>query len=136
MSRRKKRARVINKTYKIREQNYFVFSDYDLPKGFISKSQRKERSDVLFRLGFSDYKSYLKSDLWKDVRKKVMERDQYRCKFCNKKATHVHHEHYNLDTMSGKNLRHLHSVCKDCHENGHNPWDGAVKPRKKDFYQF
>jgi hypothetical protein len=136
MGRRKKKTKVIHKTYKIREQNYFVFSDLDLPHSLITKSQREERHDALFRLGFSDYKSYLQSDLWQDIRKKVMERDNRRCKFCNKKATHVHHEHYNFDTMSGKNLRYLHSVCKDCHENGHSPWDGAVKPCKKDFWQF
>ena len=63
------------------------------------------------------YREYLKSDVWKKKREKVLKRDKYRCVHCGNKATEVHHKVY---TIWGKEkLKHLESICHTCHMNLH-----------------
>ena len=63
------------------------------------------------------YAEYLKSDVWIKKRIKALKRDKFKCVHCGKRATQVHHKVY---TIWGKEkLKHLESVCGDCHKTIH-----------------
>ena len=95
----------------------------------LDKFQKRERQVSLNRLGYFNYRDYLKSDLWKNIRHRVKLKYDYKCcmKHCDKRAYAVHHVSYDYATMSGKNLMHLKPLCKDCHELGHSE-DRAEHP--------
>lgn len=95
----------------------------------LNKLQRRERLDSLNKLRFLNYYDYLNSELWKKIRKNVLKRDNHLCKFCNKKATQVHHTSYDYNTMKGDDLNHLYSCCGFCHKKGHRKKE-ASKPSK------
>ena len=80
------------------------------------KPKKKNPAIVALFAGFGSYQEYLKSDLWKSIRARVLERDNYKCRLCGKHATQVHHRHYGIRTMKGKTLTHLMSVCGGCHQ--------------------
>ncbi|MGY5851469.1 HNH endonuclease [Salegentibacter sp. F14] len=64
------------------------------------------------------YREYLKSDKWQEIRKLVLERDDYKCRKCNiKPATAVHHLTYN--NVGNEKLSELISICDECHEEIH-----------------
>lgn len=65
---------------------------------------------------YMKYKDYLRSTLWRKIRSRVMQRDDYRCRSCGKRATQVHHMKYDQATMAGRELRWLLSLCGPCHE--------------------
>jgi len=75
--------------------------------------------DSLSRLGFHFYGDYLKSDLWKTIRSQVLQRDGHKCVRCQKAANQVHHEAYDIQTLSGKCLQRLKSSCGKCHRQTH-----------------
>ncbi len=61
------------------------------------------------------YDNYLKSDEWKEKRKRILERDNYICQCCLiNKATEVHHLSYHID--HDEPAFDLISVCRLCHE--------------------
>lgn len=93
----------------------------------ISKLEKQELKDSLRELRFYDYEDYLKSQVWQKICKEVLENNSWQCKYCEKKTSRVYHESYDLDTMSGRNLRYLIPVCWSCHKAG-NKKGGAVKP--------
>lgn len=65
-----------------------------------------------------DYKAYLKSDYWKDIREKVHERDGYRCRICNlPNDICVHHRTYKF--VGNENMGELITLCKSCHNRYH-----------------
>lgn len=66
-------------------------------------------------LGFLSYELYLQSDLWRSIRRRVLERDQQKCCLCDEKAKQVHHKRYDLATLKGNDLSQLFSLCRDCH---------------------
>ena len=72
----------------------------------------RERNDSLSRLRFATYRDYLKSDLWRSIRDKLLPAT---CECCSEPATVVHHTSYALDVMKGENKIHLHPVCNSCH---------------------
>jgi hypothetical protein len=69
----------------------------------------------LSSLGFSSYREYLKSDLWKTIRKRVVRRDGGKCRVCEAKAQCVHHVRYKKSTLIGNGDKWLVSLCHDCH---------------------
>jgi hypothetical protein len=73
-----------------------------------------ERNAALAKLGFSSYKVYLLSSIWKDIRKRVLLQNT-RCRACGKKATQVHHNRYSVADLNGKRLDNLIPVCGGCH---------------------
>lgn len=75
----------------------------------------RARQAVLAILGFSSYDSYLQSPLWTTIRSCVLRRDKHICCGCGEKATQVHHSLYDMETLSGRDLTHLHSICRECH---------------------
>ena len=73
-----------------------------------------ERAAVLRALGFYSYEAYLKSDLWQEIRHKILA-PAARCCGCNRKPTQVHHARYSMNVMMGKDVKYLVPVCGTCH---------------------
>jgi hypothetical protein len=74
------------------------------------------RDAVLKRIGFNSYAEYLKSDLWKSIRRQVIKQSPD-CFRCGKNAEHVHHRSYSFDVMIGRKNNELVSTCSICHRN-------------------
>ena len=76
-----------------------------------------ERQHVIQQLGFSNYKEYLQSDLWKIIRKHILARDAYHCRArrCNNRTNEVHHFTYDSATLIGRSPYTLVSLCRECH---------------------
>jgi 5-methylcytosine-specific restriction endonuclease McrA len=73
---------------------------------------RKRRRDY--------YHDYLQSDAWQRKRYVVLRRDNWRCVYCGKRATEVHHKRYAKYNIGKEPIKWLVSVCKDCHDTLHN----------------
>lgn len=72
--------------------------------------------ETLGRLGFSTYREYLQSDLWKRIRARVMSREGGKCRVCGVKATQVHHKDYGDEVMAGEDLKRLVPLCGKHHD--------------------
>ena len=65
---------------------------------------------------WEDYSKYLDSEEWKDIREKVLERDNYTCQGClDAAAEQVHHKTYDHYKKGFEIMFDLTSVCKKCH---------------------
>ena len=62
---------------------------------------------------------YLKSDEWKRKRYVVLKRDSWKCVYCGKPATQVHHKLYAKRNIGKEPIKWLVSVCDDCHKSRH-----------------
>lgn len=63
---------------------------------------------------FIDYKKYLRSDYWDEIKNQVLERDDNRCRLCNSKENlQVHHRTYKH--LENEKLEELITLCKKCH---------------------
>jgi len=91
----------------------------------------KERDDILEELGYDDYKHYLKSDLWSEIRDRVLKESGYECICCgNQKldetlVMQIHHMVYSKKNLSGESLYGLVAICRSCHVKA------EFKPRTK-----
>lgn len=97
--RRKKRKRKTKRERRIRAQ---------------CRSQYGRRAAALQKLGYSSYKDYLSSSLWKEIRDDFLN-GHPECFVCGKKATQVHHTFYRLDVLAGETDFGLKPVCRPCH---------------------
>ena len=92
------------------------FFDTELEETFYNnqmEARRKEYANKREEL-LVEYSEYLKSDKWKEKRKRVLKRDNYICKACERnKATQVHHISYQF--IYDEPLFDLVSVCIPCH---------------------
>lgn len=79
------------------------------------KNPYLRRNKTLIKIGFSSYKEYLNSDLWKSIRIKVLKLSNFKCKSCKNKANQVHHLSYHKDVLLGLKLESLVSLCEKCH---------------------
>lgn len=61
--------------------------------------------------GASQYKNH---SILKKIRLEALERDEHKCKFCNKKATEIHHKD---GTKENHDINNLISMCHKCHIN-------------------
>lgn len=87
-----------------------------LPREFSSEAaDYAARNKILRDMGFGNYKVYLESELWKQIRRAVLKRDQSTCFKCGKQAWMVHHVHYGRKVLEGKDLEAMLSVCGPCH---------------------
>jgi|GEM_PF-5208846 len=79
------------------------------------------RKRNLWKMGFVDYQTYLKSPLWYAIRAKVMARAEGKCEFetCGAPAQVVHHLDYELETLQGDRLMRLIACCAACHDKCH-----------------
>ena len=74
-----------------------------------------ERNCILAELGYKDYRAYLRSQLWKDIRARKLAQDQS-CYGCGREQfLQVHHSEYSLQNLTGTTLDGLWSVCARCH---------------------
>lgn len=66
----------------------------------------------------SKYNLYLESDKWKQMRRKILERDGYKCRICGANYNlHVHHLTYKR--LYNENEEDLITVCESCHKAYH-----------------
>ncbi len=90
----------------------------------------KTRNESLAALGFTSYRAYLKSPLWRSIksRRRKLKGGKI-CVFCGAKATQFHHDNYDAKTMAGGNLRALIPCCRRCHSEGSRSDEGwALSP--------
>lgn len=73
------------------------------------------RDANLRALGFSSYQAYLASEMWAEIRGKVLERDGEKCRLCGKPAGQVHHTSYAREVLAGRDLHRLAAICGGCH---------------------
>lgn len=88
-------------------------------KRFISRLESRELRDNLRALGYGSYAEYQRSSLWAYIRGRVIERDGGRCVKCDRTSRAVHHDSYDMATLKGDSLVHLHCVCGSCHKQCH-----------------
>lgn len=81
-------------------------------KKLVFDVKRKRRRDYYRNV-------YLKSDAWKRKRYVVLKRDNWKCVYCGKRATQVHHKRYAKKNIGKEPIKWLVSVCKYCHEKSH-----------------
>lgn len=72
------------------------------------------REQTLKEMGYSSYAEYLASDLWKSIRKQVLDNAK-KCVLCKGKPTEVHHKNYHRPTLEGKTIDSLVPLCRFCH---------------------
>lgn len=80
----------------------------------------RRRDKLIKKLGFKDYKEYLKSDIWKRIRTEVLTKRKFKCFYCKEKATEVHHLRYTRPVLMGEGnyyLGGLVALCRNCHQN-------------------
>lgn len=76
-----------------------------------------ERAANLRSIGFSSYREYLKSSLWRRVRKQVFAAQGTTCQGCHvDDCNTVHHIDYDIPTLLGKRLDKLMVICGRCHK--------------------
>lgn len=84
----------------------------------IRSALERERRDYLSKTAQKEHVAYIDSDEWKQMRKKVLKRDNYLCQGClTAKATEVHHMTY--QHWKEEFAWELYSVCRACHERYH-----------------
>jgi hypothetical protein len=88
----------------------------------------RERADALAVLGFESYDSYLRSALWKAIRRQALAKGARCCRCLRTSRTfgpsatlQVHHTIYNLKTLSGADTQGLVVVCQKCHAKAERP---------------
>lgn len=76
------------------------------------------RKHYMSEEGKRKHDTYLKSDKWKRLRAKILERDRFLCQGClTERATEVHH--YSYDNLGDEFAWQLVSICRKCHERYH-----------------
>lgn len=75
-----------------------------------------------------EYREYLKSPLWRQIKRRVLRRDGWTCQYCGGSATVVHHRSYAVPVLEGRDDGLLTSLCKGCHEVLHFDEAGVERP--------
>lgn len=87
---------------------------------------KTEKEKIIYR----KYQKYIKSKPFKELKEKILERDNYKCQFCgrtleeiadNKKITlQAHHNSYeNLGKCNGEEMNDIITLCSVCHNACH-----------------
>ena len=90
------------------------------PRARLTRAARivyADRKAFLAEIGFTSYRSYLASPLWKGIRDAVLAERPF-CEFCGKRATQVHHSSYWPAVLRGEAPKALHPACASCHKAG------------------
>lgn len=91
-------------------------------------SKKKLGSKRVIEGTVGSYNDYLKSDLWKDIKKKVYADRGRSCEACaSTKRLEVHHSNYSNTVMRGDELDKLFIVCDKCHDHIHDIEKGRGK---------
>ena len=80
------------------------------------RAQYRWRDRRLREAGFSSYRGYLASVVWRKIRARVMVDGPQCWALCGRKATQVHHTDYFVATLAGDDLSKLLPVCGACHQ--------------------
>lgn len=75
----------------------------------------RARDYILSLLGFSNYREYLSSPLWSEIRLKALNAAGWKCESCGEPANQVHHLIYHKAVLIGKNMSALKALCRGCH---------------------
>ena len=62
-----------------------------------------------------NHRNYIASKKWKDIRARVLTRDEFKCQMCLGHADQVHHKSYDKDVLDGKRDDQLVAICQSCH---------------------
>ena len=82
----------------------------------------------------ADYKSYLKSPGWKEIRREKVEESGGRCEICgSNKRLQVHHKDYSHLGRESEAMWTLQVLCQVCHEVRHDP---EAKRRFNNYADF
>jgi 5-methylcytosine-specific restriction endonuclease McrA len=81
----------------------------------VPMTNRRDRDKIIKSLGHADYKDYLQSERWLNIRERVLARDKIKCRSCGAMGMQAHHISYDEDTMLGKNIDKIVCLCRDCH---------------------
>lgn len=73
---------------------------------------------------YEEYQAYIKSDEWQEIRKIVLERDNYHCMCCGRSLQEnavlaIHHNSYQHLFDERNHLDDLVTLCKVCHASVH-----------------
>lgn len=98
-------------------------ADTESSKKLVDKPKKKQKSEEEIE-AYKKYQKHLKSDYFKAVKEKCLERDKYHCMFCGRTKEegailNVHHNNYGY---LGSELEHMDCVitlCQSCHRHGH-----------------
>ena len=86
--------------------------------------KRAEQESELERLKTMPYLDYLKSDHWKSLRSKMLNRASFSCQLCNSKGRlNVHHRTY--ERRGCEEYSDLIVLCEHCHSKFHDKLEGA-----------
>lgn len=119
--------RVNHRAFVCRECRHIERPDYvseshacpDCGKDMSFVKSTSEGRVVFGFMGLDSYDEYLKTDLWKGIRKKVLVRDGRSCRCCGAKALTAHHTSYDFEVLMGRRNDDLVSICRPCHEQVH-----------------
>ncbi len=77
-----------------------------------------ERNETLKEMGFTSYNAYLESDLWREIKRKMLSKTiAVRCRIClRRNAKTLHHSSYERSVLLGENLTPLVPICHGCHK--------------------
>lgn len=67
-----------------------------------------------------EYRQYLETEQWAQLRHQALERDGYRCRICYDDASEVHHRYY-PEEFGMEMVDALTSLCRFCHQRYHRP---------------
>lgn len=96
----------------------------------ILRDEREENWEEQYEDLCKDYREYLKSDKWKKLRTKILERDKYVCWGCDGVATEVHHLDYDCLGIDNEE-KHCVSLCRVCHMERHGIVNRSAQKVKK-----
>lgn len=91
------------------------------PKPPLSPIKKNKKIPLKVKSGSpkENYKNFLNSQYWKDVRELILMRDNYICTCGSNKRLQVHHKTYKNHRKEHENLQDLITLCKLCHDKQH-----------------
>lgn len=89
---------------------YLLSLAYD----YVNVNEYAVRNGILLELGFKNYRAYLRSPLWKRIRKAKITKDP-RCWACEKPGRQIHHSVYSREVLLGDTDIGLWTLCARCH---------------------
>lgn len=113
--------------------NYNYYKAELRDKGFVSytcpecdaKADQREREywatedAEIARLRALPYPEYLKTDHWKEMRRRMLKRAHFRCQVCNKGNTQLDVHHRTYERRGKEEYGDLIVLCNDCHRTFH-----------------
>lgn len=95
----------------------------------------KVRDEALALLGFASYDSYLRSHVWKAIRKRAIGKAM-KCVRCLRTpavgaALQVHHTEYSMKALSGADISTMLVVCQKCHAAAEQPTRKRLVPGER-----